>query len=222
MKNLPTLLLILVLCVMAAGCATTRGGKVAVQGTVVTQGSDVPVPDANVNVSVIDDPARILATALTDRRGKFALSLRPGPYTVWVSKDGYFENSINASFDQPNNRVDISLDQHNQLSGTLTEPDGSPAYPVVIELKHEQSQAVFSGAAAPDGNYLVKNLPTGDYTITARSPDGKFIRRGEKRISGGGVQLNIQLEVNIEQEKPAVMDLPMKAIGEGGGEIAIK
>jgi hypothetical protein len=210
------------LLLFAVSCATTQSGKVVVHGTALAFGTELPVPDAKVTLAPLDLPTHTVATATTDRRGRFTFSVRRGAYTLWVSKEGYFEAQVNVSFDQPVNRVNVTMDQRNELHGFITEPDGSPAYPVVIELRNIATDEVFSGAALDDGSYRIENIPSGDYVIIARSPDAQFMRRGEKRISGGSAELNIQLQVNLEQSQPAVGDLPMKSVGEGGGEVVIK
>jgi len=106
-KLFPFTLIVIVSFCLLLGC----GGAGKAGGTIVGKVNDMfhggGVKGAN--VTLISDVSELTAT--TDSSGNFTFSgLSPGMYTIMVTKDGFFDNKVEAKVENgKETKVDIDL-----------------------------------------------------------------------------------------------------------------
>jgi len=57
----------------------------------------------------------------------------------------------------------------NQLGGVVNDPSGASVSSAIVELKNLSTNASWTASTGSDGRWLLPNLPSGTYQITARA-----------------------------------------------------
>ena len=93
---------------------------------------------------------------------------------------------------------------------------------MIIKIQNKKTKFTLTGSTNEDGSFEIRDIPSGLYIIEAKTIDNRYIKRGEKLITKGLVELEINLSLNINKEKPVIEELPSRKVGEGGGTAVIK
>jgi len=64
----------------------------------------------------------------------------------------------------------------NQLGGVVIDPNGSFIPSAVVELKNLSTNATWSASTSSDGRWLLPNVPSGSYQLSAHSPGFQTMR----------------------------------------------
>src|SRR5260221_14170170 len=63
-----------------------------------------------------------------------------------------------------------------QLGGVVTDPSGAFVPSAIVEVKNVSTNATWSASTSSDGRWLLPNLPSGRYQITARAQGFQTMR----------------------------------------------
>ncbi|MEW1954929.1 carboxypeptidase regulatory-like domain-containing protein [Terrabacter sp. NPDC080008] len=157
-----------------------RAGSVT--GTVTGPGG-VPVANASISVSPVDDATGSWGSASTDVSGKYDTGGLPaGRYVVQVNPpDGsglaaeYFDNAYSSSTATPvvvadgaAARADVALAPGGTISGRVLRPDGTPVTSgaVLVAPAGDRASSSYSEVAA-DGTFTVAGVGAGSYVVSA-------------------------------------------------------
>ncbi|MBI5528150.1 MAG: carboxypeptidase regulatory-like domain-containing protein [Deltaproteobacteria bacterium] len=163
---------------------------------------------AGVTVALSDGSS----SAVTEADGRFALAdIRPGPYSLVLSRDGYRQMST-AEYEIGVGEVkDIGnielIRGRGRITGVVGFPATAVAVPVTVTLRGE-SVAEDTGTGA-DGAFTFNEIPVGTYTLTAR---------GEGFVATCGDTLAITADAQTVQASPlnllsAVARVWLQAVG---------
>src|SRR6476619_5566877 len=90
-----------------------------------------------------------------------------------------------------------------RIAGTITDPSGAVIANAAITVKNERTGQTRSATANESGAYVVPQLPTGPYTVTAKSANlapgevkGVLVLVGQERM----VDLTLQLAGAVATE----------------------
>jgi hypothetical protein len=64
----------------------------------------------------------------------------------------------------------------NQLGGVVVDPSGASIPSAIVEVKNISTNATWSASTSSDGRWLLPNLPSGSYQITAHAPGFQTLR----------------------------------------------
>jgi hypothetical protein len=64
----------------------------------------------------------------------------------------------------------------NQLGGVVIDPSGAVIPSAIVEVQNTATQATWSASTSSDGRWLLPNLPSGTYQITAHAPGFQTMR----------------------------------------------
>ena len=64
----------------------------------------------------------------------------------------------------------------NQMGGVVLDPSGAVIPAAIVELKNLATNANWSASTSSDGRWLLPNLPSGTYQVTARAPGFQIMR----------------------------------------------
>ena len=71
----------------------------------------------------------------------------------------------------------LAQSDRGSITGTISDPAGAVVPGAVIEIKNQASGVTYRSGASGTGNYIVANLPVGDYSLTVTAPGfKKFVR----------------------------------------------
>lgn len=181
-----------ILVLLAAACAaaqtppatiTARG---EISGVVRAQGTDEPIPDADVSARTSGSGARPIQ-AKTDSQGRYTLrSLEPGSYTINTivrpaEGPGFgasAQRTIEIQPDQVLTGMDIRVRMPGQITGRVLDQNGEPVAGMTVALvAREYSfgalRHVFANAATSDD--------LGHYTISRVTPGRAFLVMAARR-----------------------------------------
>ena len=150
-------------------------GPREIRGRVTEAGSGDPVAGAQVFVArsldQINNGAHgggldLLATAVTDAAGQFAVSAPHGEVPVVVQHPSYQRTTVDVAEGQ--DRADAALERGATVRGRVLDAGGKPV-----------EAAIFFDGPTPamvrsraDGSYEASGLAAGDYRVGARRPQG--------------------------------------------------
>ena len=159
---------------IAASLLVTAGvaaaDPVAVTGVVVDH-LGAPVSGADV---IALDAGAPEGGGTTDGSGGFAMSLEPGSYELVVLVDGIARGSGGAtvSGSGPVDVGTIQLPEPQEVTGTVTGPDGLPLADVQVRALRDGAFPVASTFTAEDGTYVLANLDGADEFTLRFAADG--------------------------------------------------
>lgn len=169
----------------------------AISGSVVASSNNSPVIDAQVVAQRIGDASSVANADLhwyrrtnTDSSGNYLLEkLIPGRYVVWANGEGFITEfyqeaghyreatPVAASDDDTTRGIDFTLDQGGMIAGTVYSEVDSMPLPRVHVYAFSAVNAVDvnarfgnHGMTDENGNYLIPNLRSGSYYVTADLP----------------------------------------------------
>lgn len=131
----------------------------------------------NVTIEVINSNGVVVATAVSDKKGKVNLDLAPGKYTYRIKEapDGYVFGSNTRTFSissagvvRGSTSYEISLSKI-----TISRTDsasGSPVAGATIAIKNSDGETVFTGKTGSTGQMTVEGLVPGKYTYREKMP----------------------------------------------------
>jgi len=180
---------------VTAGAATTSinakvvtGGKI--NGTLKKASNGTAVK--TLCATAYDSAGQIAGSDSTNGQGEYSIDQLPtGNYTVqftdncgsqndwaqvWYPNAALESNatSVSVTAGQTTYRIsDVSINPGGDISGTVSNSQGSLAGICVTVFDSTQSD-VASGVSGQSGAYLIKNLPTGDYTVEFASGCGNI------------------------------------------------
>ncbi|WP_420112911.1 MSCRAMM family protein [Pseudactinotalea sp.] len=170
----------------------------------VTAGAQ-PVAGALVTITG-PDGARSAATG-ADGSYSFDL-LPPGEYTVTIevpfgyTAGGPTTRDVTVEADDLMD-VDFALQRPGSVGGYVGDDDGAPVADVTVTVTGPDGPVVVTTDAA--GNYLVDDLPAGEYEVVIDVPDGygaEVTRRTVTISDAGERRLDVDFEVQVDVEPP--------------------
>ena len=121
---------------------------------------------------------------LTGPDGTTSFSLPSGTYTIFASKDGYVQNSVQVDSNVSN--ATITLVRLYGISGTIVDAStGSPVKSASITVTNKATQDYYTGSTDSLGVFNVQ-VPDGYYGISVRSPDYRLATNDN---NGAGYQV---------------------------------
>ncbi|HET7106763.1 MAG TPA: carboxypeptidase-like regulatory domain-containing protein [Candidatus Acidoferrum sp.] len=98
-----------------------------------------------------------------------------------------------------------------QLAGVVNDPSGAVVPSAIVEVKNLSTNATWSASTSSDGRWLLPNLPSGSYQITANAPGFETMRGSFTYDSSNPRAYQIGLNVGstnsaimVEAESPTV------------------
>lgn len=152
----------------------------AISGKVTDAVNGNPLNGTDVFASLANGTASYgwFATTGTDGKYLMATDLPTGAYnvTVELAPNGYIRQSTTANVvaGVETKNVDIPLARSGIISGTITQPDGTPLSGISVTAYEMSGSFLYYGSATTDssGNYrIATGLGTGNYIVSA-SGDG--------------------------------------------------
>ncbi|MFN2188608.1 MAG: carboxypeptidase regulatory-like domain-containing protein, partial [Candidatus Promineifilaceae bacterium] len=166
-----------------------------VEGNV--SGSTGVIPNASVTIT---PPAGTSITITTDSAGNYSIHLLPGSYQVEAGVFGFEAEVIDSVLviTDEVTRVDFELERmpFGTVHGSVTDSSTRAVSETVIEV----SGTPLSVATNQLGEYSI-SIPSGSYTLTARST-GYFIRRLGVQIDASS---NIDLDFHLDAAAKALL-----------------
>ena len=175
-----------------------------IQGTVYDEGTNNPLPGANMNLFVWDgaNANGIPLCFQTDAFGSYAIHIRPGTYLVSARRPGFLEEYYDRSFTPETatsltlttcqdtlSGIDIHLNPAHTISGTVFHNgtlDPIPGASVVAlpdpPVPGISSTAITNGTGA----FTLEGLPEGAYTLTTCAT-GYLCKATSATVSGSDV-----------------------------------
>jgi outer membrane receptor protein involved in Fe transport len=99
--------------------------------------------------------------------------------------------------------------QTGELAGTVTSSDGQPLPGVTVSLVSPALQGVRTAATSPNGDYLFKHLPLGEYKVSFVLAGFASVEKHESMALGATVRANASLKVaSMEERVTVVADSP--------------
>jgi hypothetical protein len=93
------------------------------------------------------------------------------------------------------------------ITGTITDPAGAVVPGAVIEIKNQASGVIYRSGASGTGNYIVANLPVGDYSLSVTAPGfKKFVREGLTVQVAVDTRVDVNLQVGQATETVTVTE----------------
>lgn len=171
-------------------------------GTLRTSAGGAPITGT---VTVVETGDTVTARA---GDGSYLVPLQPGTWTLRFSAFGHADATRTvtvAAGEAPT--LDVTLVAHplGAVTGTVTDPDGSPVGGASVTLEDTPLQA----ATGPDGRYTLAAVPVGGYVLRVQAP-------------GYGVQ---RIPVTVQSGQSATVDVRLAAsqvvavAGDSSGEI---
>lgn len=117
-----------------------------------------------------------LLQATASREGTYRLEgLGPGPLEVFVrSRDRALTGRVAANIETGvDASLDLTLDEGAKVQGALSDAKGNPLSKWQVRVSNASGQVRRRGESDAEGNYEVKGLYPGTYTITARPPESR-------------------------------------------------
>jgi hypothetical protein len=191
-------------------------GRGMVTGQVVGPDGSTPVIKAAVNLFPDIDSRELARGVFSDSNGSFEFRGVPlGHYTIQVqSSQGHFRTIVGQlEHAKDTNFVKIVLTAPVQqeivrgnLHGRVVEPDNlTPHSGAKVYIQHVGESIVAVLDAAEDGFWAADNVPTGDYSATAVSRDGK--RSGQTTL------------VPVFEGKTAFLTVTLNGVGMVDGRV---
>lgn len=162
----------------------------AIRGRVTRADDGTPIAGATIRAFV--DPRlalvhRIFRETQTDENGEYILPIREGAYFLQASAEGFnsefyddvreLENAtmVHVFADSHTVGIDFDLTRRGTIAGTVTDQaTGQPIAGAVVEAFRENNRidAAVDGVgyrakADSSGNYLIENVPAGEYIVVA-------------------------------------------------------
>ncbi|HVT88794.1 MAG TPA: carboxypeptidase-like regulatory domain-containing protein [Tepidisphaeraceae bacterium] len=110
----------------------------------------------------------------TDAEGNFSLGKLPaGTLLIYVTGDGYFDLDTSKTFTAPQQGLVIHVTPTGSIKGTVVDNTGNPAVAGNIRVSPPGDPVGKWGGSAqikPDGSFEFKNVPPGEYIVSA-NPD---------------------------------------------------
>lgn len=138
------------------------GGVVA--GTVRRSGG---APVADTAVLATDRTGQVVGQTSTAHDGKFLLTGLPaGEATITANVDNHRPRAVTvlAGAADPA-EVELLVEAAGVLHGTVTGPDGHGLPNATVTVSDSQGRAVAAAVTGPDGQYELRDLEPGDYTV---------------------------------------------------------
>ncbi|HLH42154.1 MAG TPA: TonB-dependent receptor [Bryobacteraceae bacterium] len=93
------------------------------------------------------------------------------------------------------------------ITGTITDSTGAVVPNAPVEIKNQDTGTVFQGGASATGNFIVANLPVGQYTLTvAVSGFKKYVRQNIQVTVAVDTRVDVNLEVGTAAETVTVSE----------------
>jgi len=192
----------------------TPMGTLSVDVVDATDGT--PINDASITVY---DSSNILVTRDLSFDGSFEYSLSPGTYIITVAAQDYLPVPLFHQSAIPFEIIDgettiqaVSMEEHpdagttGQISGYTVTPD--PEFMgisgVLVVAKDESLEQYASAITGPEGDYVIYNVPPGNYTLEAYLAGYREI---SEPVTVGVVAADEYFPDDIEMEVHANADL---------------
>lgn len=144
-----------------------EAGSIAGMITNAESGQALP----GTSIRVVNAEGITLQTGVSGPDGSYSIpSLMPGGYTINFLEEGYAAETVGAVVASGISTViNVTLKLlAGALSGTVTDPNGTPLSDVVIRA-YRNNIIIARVSSAEDGTYLIGNLAPDVYTVSARA-----------------------------------------------------
>ena len=169
-----------------------------IDGVVLSQLTAAPLPKSTVNLRNAQGGR---ARGVTDDRGRFAIAaLAPGPWTVEINTVNYATFTTTVQIVAASEPGATSLhDQRFELlrgttiAGVVRDDRGTRLAGASVEVSSASVPLRCAGTTGPDGEFQLRNCPSGDLTIRA-SKSGHSVESSTTVRAGDDIR-NIALEL---------------------------
>ncbi len=139
-----------------------------INGT-VTNGSGTPL--SNATIKIFDANETIIGIGTTDNNGDYSIgNLPPGTYSVIVTAPNFSSVTSGVSLESGQTVNDLNfqlLPNPGGITGQVTDTNGRPISGSVVLIRTSDGAFITSVVTSPFGNYLVRDLAPGSYTVVA-------------------------------------------------------
>ncbi|MCA0989644.1 carboxypeptidase regulatory-like domain-containing protein [Guptibacillus algicola] len=136
-------------------------------------GTVTPLVDGTtVTLRTADD--LFVASTLINEAGDFTFdNLLPGQYILSATASNYRVSTAGATVVADEiTFVDLTLVPNpSQISGVITNPDGTPVSSATVQIIDLNGSVLSSGTTDQSGEYVISNLPPGSFTVVVSAQD---------------------------------------------------
>ncbi|HVR97771.1 MAG TPA: carboxypeptidase-like regulatory domain-containing protein [Thermoanaerobaculia bacterium] len=133
-----------------------------------------PAPSIHLSVLSVEKKgvAPRIASGRTDAQGRYRVTVRgPGPYRVYAARAGAAgggQPDATVELSEGVNPLDLRLNANVgvEVSGRVVDHQGAPVAMVFVEVLRDGSG--IGATTAADGSFTLKQVPDGEFTLTAR------------------------------------------------------
>ncbi|MGI5531323.1 MFS transporter [Streptomyces syringium] len=151
-----------------AGEAGPLTAGIPVTGTVQhPDGTTVP----RAALTLIDVQGRQIGRGATGEDGRYALSTPgTGAYVLIAAAGGHQPQAVTVTVGERPVELDVVLGGAGRLAGTVRTGDGIPVREAMVTLTNVHGEVVASTRSGREGDYLISELVSGEYTLAASAP----------------------------------------------------
>ncbi|MBP2405979.1 MFS transporter [Streptomyces syringium] len=152
----------------SAGEPAPPTAGVPVTGTVQhPDGTTVP----RAALTLIDVQGRQIGRGATGEDGRYALSTPgTGAYVLIAAAGGHQPQAVTVTVGERPVELDVVLGGAGRLAGTVRTGDGTPVREAMVTLTNVHGEVVASTRSGREGDYLISELVSGEYTLAASAP----------------------------------------------------
>jgi len=174
----------------------------------ITSTTGTPIKDAI--VQILDANETIIGLGSTDSNGNYSIgNLPPGTFQVSITAQNF--SSLIAGISTTPGLV-ISGENYQlepnpgAIAGQVTDENGTPLSGVTLIVRTTNGAFIGSALTSPAGNYIVRNLAPGSYTVTANKDDFSTVTTGAIVTSNQTAGANIQLSSTVGNVTGQIVD----------------
>ncbi|WP_436319742.1 MFS transporter [Streptomyces syringium] len=152
----------------SAGEPAPLTAGIPVTGTVQhPDGTTVP----RAALTLIDVQGRQIGRGATGEDGRYALSTPgTGAYVLIAAAGGHQPQAVTVTVGERPVELDVVLGGAGRLAGTVRTGDGTPVREAMVTLTNVHGEVVASTSSGREGDYLISELVSGEYTLAASAP----------------------------------------------------
>ncbi|QHE62502.1 hypothetical protein FHE72_16855 [Rossellomorea vietnamensis] len=172
----------------------------SIAGNVTNAQTGTPIIGANVQVRVVDSSGAVIATALTDNNGQYAVNgLAPGVYTVVVSALNFQTNAATVQVSS-NQTVDGSIalePDPGRITGTVVDSQGgNPIAGASVNIVNSSGSLITTVLTDSNGLFMVEGLAPDNYTVNVFAANFQNATVGALVSSGQTTPVSVSLLPN--------------------------
>ncbi|MGX8909125.1 MFS transporter [Streptomyces netropsis] len=122
-------------------------------------------------LTLIDVQGRQIGRGATGEDGRYALSTPgTGAYVLIAAAGGHQPQAVTVTVGERPVELDVVLGGAGRLAGTVRTGDGTPVREAMVTLTNVHGEVVASTRTGREGDYLISELVSGEYTLAASAP----------------------------------------------------